>query len=33
MKRIKYIAYYDTIANKDEERGYVLAATNKIDYI
>ena len=30
---MKYLAYYDTAANKAENRGYVLAATNKIDYI
>lgn len=30
---MKYLAYYDTPENKAENRGYVLAATNKIDYI
>ena len=30
---MKYIAYYDTPANREENRNYVLAATNKIDYI
>lgn len=30
---MKYISYYDTPANKAERRGYVLAATNKMDYI
>lgn len=30
---MKYLVYYDTPANKAENRGYVLAATNKIDYI
>lgn len=30
---MKYLAYYDTAENKAENRGYVLAATNKIDYI
>lgn len=30
---MKYLAYYDTPANKAENRGFVLAATNKIDYI
>lgn len=30
---MKYIAYYDIPENKDENRGYVLSATNKIDYI
>lgn len=33
MKTIKYIAYYDTPDNAEQKRGYVLAATNKIDYI
>lgn len=33
MDKIKYIAYYDSIENKNENRNYVLAATNKIDYI
>jgi len=33
MKEIKYIAYYDTLDNKKENRNYVLAATNKMDYI
>ena len=32
-KKVKYIAYYDTACNKDENRNYVLAATNKLDYI
>ena len=30
---MKYLVYYDTPANKAENRNYVLAATNKIDYI
>ena len=30
---MKYLVYYDTPANKKENRNYVLAATNKIDYI
>lgn len=30
---MKYICYYDVEANKHENRNYVLAATNKIDYI
>lgn len=30
---MKYIAYYDTQENKSENRGYVLSATNKIEYI
>ena len=30
---MKYIAYYDTPNNKEQNRGFVLAATNKIDYI
>ena len=30
---MKYIVYYDTLKNKSENRNYVLAATNKIDYI
>lgn len=30
---MKYLVYYDTSDNKAENRGYVLAATNKIDYI
>lgn len=30
---MKYIAYYDTPDNREQNRGYVLAATNKIDYI
>lgn len=33
MKTIKYIAYYDTPDNAEQKRGYVLAATNKMDYI
>lgn len=32
MDRIKYFCYYDTI-DAPVERGYVLAATNKLDYI
>ena len=30
---MKYLAYYDTPSNKAENRGYALAATNKMDYI
>lgn len=30
---MKYLVYYDTPANQAENRNYVLAATNKIDYI
>lgn len=30
---MKYLVYYDTPANQTENRNYVLAATNKIDYI
>ena len=30
---MKYVAYYDTPLNKAENRNYVLASTNKIDYI
>lgn len=30
---MKYVAYYDTPANKAERRGYQLSAANKIDYI
>lgn len=30
---MKYLAYYDIPENKAENRGFVLAATNKIDYI
>lgn len=30
---MKYLSYYDTAANKAENRGFVLAATNKMDYI
>lgn len=30
---MKYLVYYDTPANKAENRNFVLAATNKIDYI
>ncbi len=30
---MKYIAFYDCLQNKEENRNYVLAATNKIDYI
>ena len=33
MKTVKYIAFYDTPDNAEQKRGYVLAATNKIDYI
>lgn len=32
-KEIKYIGYYDTNNNFYENRGYALAATNKMDYI
>ncbi|WP_313167461.1 glycosyltransferase [Streptococcus parasuis] len=32
-KEIKYIGYYDTNNNFFENRGYALAATNKMDYI
>lgn len=32
-KTIKYIGFYDSIKYKDESRNYVLAATNKMDYI
>ncbi|MDZ4177765.1 MAG: glycosyltransferase, partial [Coriobacteriia bacterium] len=30
---IKYVGYYDTESNQSEKRGYVLAATHKMDYI
>lgn len=30
---MKYVSYYDTVDNKKENRGYVLSATNKMDYI
>ena len=30
---MKYLVYYDTPANKEENRNYVLAATSKVDYI
>ncbi len=30
---MKYIAYYDTLENKEEKRNYILAATNKMNYI
>lgn len=30
---MKYISYYDTLDNKEENRSYTLAATNKMDYI
>lgn len=30
---MKYLVYYDTPANQADNRNYVLAATNKIDYI
>lgn len=33
IQKIKYISYYDTADNKSENRNYVLAATNKMDYI
>lgn len=33
MSTIKYISYYDCALNKAEDRNYVLAATNKMDYI
>lgn len=33
QKQIKYIGFYDTIQNKEENRLYALAATNKMDYI
>ncbi len=33
MSTIKYISYYDCALNKAENRNYVLAATNKMDYI
>ncbi|MEA5015876.1 MAG: glycosyltransferase [Candidatus Limiplasma sp.] len=33
MKRLKYIAYYDTLNHRREKRAFVLAATNKIDYL
>lgn len=32
-RNIKYISYYDIAENKLENRNYVLAATNKMDYI
>ncbi|KQL33595.1 glycosyltransferase [Psychrobacillus sp. FJAT-21963] len=32
-KKIKYIGYYDTNANSREQRGYSIAATNKMNYI
>lgn len=33
MKRMLYLGYYDTAKNAGENRGYVLAATNKMTYI
>lgn len=33
MKKILYLGYYDTAENADENRSYVLAATNKMTYI
>lgn len=33
MNKIKYIGYYDIQENRNENRGYVFAATNKMDYI
>ena len=33
MSTIKYISYYDSALNKSENRNFVLAATNKMDYI
>lgn len=32
-KKIKYIGYYDSNYNHLENRGYALAATNKMDYV
>ncbi|MDO8949069.1 MAG: glycosyltransferase [Actinomycetota bacterium] len=32
-RSIKYIAYYDTADNVQEQRNYVLAATNKLEYV
>lgn len=33
MKEIKYIGFYDTSKNKDENRNYFLSATNKMNYV
>lgn len=33
MKSIKYIGYYDSYLNKEENRNFVLSAKNKMDYI
>ncbi|MFR3043967.1 MAG: hypothetical protein ACLTMV_11685 [Thomasclavelia spiroformis] len=33
MKHINYIGYYDCEKNKEENRNYILSATNKMDYI
>jgi len=33
MSAIKYISYYDSALNKSQNRNFVLAATNKMDYI
>lgn len=33
MKKVYYIAHYDNADNKEQDRYYILAATNKMDYI
>lgn len=33
MKKIKYVGFYDTAINEYQKRNYILAATNKMDYI